>query len=399
MAAPPLPFRKRVPLALLSLAAATAVWLPALGLLYRPSVRPYFTPRGIAPKARKLAARHLRLWTEPRLRERELARMRGSNAEWDFMGRTFLVLALSNMALAEPAREAECLAVVDRVIDETLRLEREKGLFHFLMPYARGRPFVQKPARSQFLDGEIALMLAARRAVAEKAAYKPLLAERVGLMAARMTQSPVLCAESYPDECWTFCNAVALAAIRMADHLDGTDHSALFRQWLATAKEKLLDPETGLLVSSFSLRGRVQDGPEGSTIWLAAHCLQLVDGTFAADQYARARKELGRSLLGFGYAREWPRSWRGPQDIDSGPVVPVLEASASSSGLAFIAARAFGDREFYAGLLASLEFAGMPVERDGALTYCASNQVGDAVLLYSMVLGPLWAKVKAGGAE
>ena len=40
---------------------------------------------------------------------------------------------------------------------------------------------------------------------------------------------------------------------------------------------------------------------------MTAHCLQLIDEEFAADQYRRARKELGRELLGFGYAREWPR--------------------------------------------------------------------------------------------
>ena len=40
------------------------------------------------------------------------------------------------------------------------------------------------------------------------------------------------------------------------------------------------------------------------------------------------------------------------------------------------------------------ELTGFP-ERDatGALRYAASNQVGDAVLLYSLTLGPLWAEV------
>jgi hypothetical protein len=29
--------------------------------------------------------------------------------------------------------------------------------------------------------------------------------------------------------------------------------------------------------------------------------------------------------------------------------------------------------------------------------YCASNQVGDAVLLYASVLGPVWEKIQSGG--
>ena len=398
MAASQVPFLKRFLLGSLALAIAAAIWLPVLSAIYRRDPAPCFRKGGAVPeKARLLAARHLRLWTDPKLREREVQKMRRNNAEWDFMGRAFLVLALANMAIREPASKDTCLGVIDQIIDETLRLEREEGLYFFLMPYARRSPFVLRPARSQFLDGEIALMLAARRAVEEKDAYKAPLADRVTLMVERMKQSPVLCAESYPDECWTFCNAAALGAIRIAGFVDGTDHSAFLRQWVQTAKGKLLDRDTGLLISSFSLDGRPQDGPEGSTIWLVAHCLQLIDEEFAADQYARAKKALARRVLGFAYSREWPASWEGPMDIDSGPVVPVLGASASASGLAFVGAKAFGDAPFFSRLQAALDLAGLPIERDGTLQYAASNQVGDAVVLYSMVLGPLWDKVKGDG--
>lgn len=81
-------------------------------------------------------------------------------------------------------------------------------------------------------------------------------------------------------------------------------------------------------------------------------------------------------------------------DVDSGPVIPLLDISAGSSGMAFLGAAAFDDRAYYRGLAASLMFAGLPVEREGGLKFCASNQVGDAVLLYSIVLGPLWEEVR-----
>lgn len=270
-------------------------------------------------------------------------------------------------------------------------------MYHFLMPYARKRPFVVQPPRSLFLDGEIALMLASRQLVEEKDAYRGPLRERVQEMVRRMEAGPLLCAESYPDECWLFCNSVALAAIRLSDQLEGTDHSAFFQKWLRTAKEKLVDPRTGLLVSSFTLDGRPQDGPEGSSIWMAAHCLALIDEDFAADQYRRARKELGRSVLGLGYAREWPVSWEGPSDVDSGPVIPGLEISAGSSGLACVGARAFDDRTYFRELQAALDFAAFPRQRNGRLRYCASNQVGDAVLLYAASMGPLWEKAGKRG--
>ncbi|MBI5547961.1 MAG: hypothetical protein HY901_29110, partial [Deltaproteobacteria bacterium] len=302
----------RILIGLLGLAVGLAVWLPAVHLPFHwlaPASE--YQGDGVPPRARKLAARHLRLWADPTSRARELDRMRASNAEWDFMGRSFLAWSLANMALRDPSTRADALAVIDRILEETLRLEKERGPEFFLMPYAKRAPFVMQPTRSQFLDGEIALMLAMRRAVEEKAEYKALLAERVNWMVARMERSPVLSAESYPDECWTFCNTVALAAIRMSDHLDGTDTSALLRDWVETAKAKLVHPGTGLLVSSYKVDGTHLDGPEGSSIWMAAHALQLVDPDFARDQYQRARKELGVTMAGFGYSREWPASWNG----------------------------------------------------------------------------------------
>jgi len=181
---------------------------------------------------------------------------------------------------------------------------------------------------------------------------------------------------------------------RARDTLDGSDHSTLIRDWIAMAKQKLLHKESGLLLTSFTTELAPLDGPEGSTLWMVAHCLQLLDENFAREQYGIARRELGRTSLGFSYAREWPSSWTGPADIDSGPIIPVFEISAGSSGMAFIGACSFSDDRFLSGLATTLQFAAFPSRKDGQLKYCASNQVGDAALLYAATLGPLWQKAK-----
>jgi hypothetical protein len=387
------PTLRRLGQALVCLVLATAIWLPCVHFIFAAKPSDYLSAGRISPKAKALAAYQMRLWTDPALREVEIRKMRASNAEWDFMGRTFLVLALGNMAMREPADKAQYLEVMDHIIGETLKLEEERGTQFFLMGYANEGTFVQKPPRSLFVDGEIALMLGVRRLVEEREDFRPLLTERVRVIVERMRGGWVLCAESYPDECWMFCNTAALAAVRIADVLDDTDHSDFINDWLAKAKAKLVEPGTGMLISSFHMNGSVKDGPEGSSIWMSAHCLQVVDKSFAQDQYDRAKKELARSVLGFGYAREWPVSCVGSVDIDSGPIVPVLNASAGSSGLALMGAAAFGDIDFFRTLCASLNLGGFPVQRNGALKYSASNQVGDAVMLHSMTLGPLWQKV------
>jgi hypothetical protein len=337
----------------------------------------------------------VKLWSDDALRSAELDRMRQSNAEWDFMGRSFLAWSLANLALREPEHAEAYLPVIDAIIDETLALERERGMHHFLMPYSRRGPFLLEPARSQFLDGEIALMLAHRLVVADRDDYRAELVTRVDAMVARMERSPVLSAESYPDECWTFCNTVALAAIRGADALTGSDHSDLARRWVEVAREKLVDPKTGLLVSSYTLAGEPRDGPEGSSLWLSASMLQLVDETFAKEQYDLGRAALGRTALGFGWAREWPDTHAGSVDVDSGPIVPLVEVSAGSSGLAFVGAASFGDHDWTQALHTTLDFAAFPVDDESGLRFAASNQVGDAVVLYALTLGPAFAAFRA----
>jgi len=382
---------------LFALLLAAIVWLPSIHFLYKPDISEYRNNQEVPSKARMIVAWHLEIWTNSVLQKLELQKMQKKNPEWDFMSRTYFVLALANIALVDKKFEQKACEIIDFIIDNTIEIEKKKGIYHFLLQYGHYDSWELNPPRSIFIDGEIAIMLAARRLISEKPSYKLLLAERIELMIFRMKQSPVLSAESYPDECWLFCNTVALASIRMADALDGTDHSKFLSSWVDIAKMKLTDSKTGILISTFDVKGKpilCGFGPEGSTIWMACHMLQIINEKFAEDQYILAKNELFRSIFGFGYSREWPASVMGTADIDSGPIIPYVNASASASGLALIAASGFDDTKTFSTLITSLNIAGFPIEKNGKLYFQAGNPVGDAVLLYSMVEGPLWDKVK-----
>lgn len=324
--------------------------------------------------------------------------MRSVNPEWDFMRRTYVVLALANQALAAQGSAdkevPEKLAQIDALIAATLRDESARGQAHFLLSYAGAKPWVDPDAKSIFVDGELLAMMSARNMVARDRRWEDEARMRAERIERSMRRSPTMSAESYPDECWTFCNTFALAALAMFDRALGTDHRDLSAKWIARAKEKLVDRETGLLVSSYTRDGKVLDGPEGSSIWMSAHNLLFVDEDFARDQYARAVKELRGGFVGFGWAREWPASTASPrEDVDSGFVVPILRASSGSSGLAILGASAFGDGVYRGELLASLELAGEPSATHDR--YGLSNPVGDAVILYSLSFGPLWERTRS----
>lgn len=323
--------------------------------------------------------------------------MRLSNPEWDFMHRSFYVLSMANLALRRPQERQTYLERMDRVIDETLEIERSNGHHYYLLPYSTRAEFRFEADRSLFVDGELLVMVAARQLVEHRDDLQPDLERLTVRVVEQLSGGPVLSGESYPDECWSFCNTFALAGLELARAAGGADHRQLARRWVDVAKERLLDPESGLIVSSYTWDGRHLDGPEGSTLWITLHNLLLVDEQFARDQYEIAKAELGHDLLGFAWAAEWPSSWQGPADVDSGPIVPVVDASAGSSGTAFVAARAFHDEEFLEGLLTTLDFAAFPSRDEVGLHYAASSPVGDAVVLYGLTQGPLWER--AGGAS
>jgi hypothetical protein len=65
----------------------------------------------------------------------------------------------------------------------------------------------------------------------------------------------------------------------------------------------------------------------------------------------------------------------------------MVHANAGASGMALIAARAFGDDKLLRQLLTSLELAGFPAEDDSGRRYLAGNDLADAVVLYALAGG------------
>ena len=351
---------------------------------------------GLDPIAVPMANALEEVWRDVPEESEGVAPMRQVNPEWDFMGRTFFVLGEANLALRVPERRTRCLEVIDALIADTLAMEARHGMGHYLLPYHADRPWVEQPPRSVFVDGEIALCLGARLLVEDDAALREVFRKRASLIAGCMERGPVLCAESYPDECWIFCNSAAMAALRMAEVIEGTDYGDLRSRWMDQLKGRLIDPETGMLISTFHYDGTPHPagpGPEGSSIWFAAHMLQVIDPEFAQSQYRLAREHLGRTVFGFGYSKEWPTMALEAVDVDSGIIVPLLGASASASGLALAAAAGFGDRDFYRGLRTSLELGAFPERDDEVATFLMAGAIGDPVIFYSTVVGPLWEKL------
>ncbi len=330
-------------------------------------------------------------WSSGTAGTRVLA-MRSLNPEYDFMSRTFLVMALADEALADPHTKVENLALMDTIIARTLEMEDRQGQSHWLLSYWRPEGTVGT-GRSLFVDGEILVMVTARRLVADdRPELRAETTRRSEQVRANLGSGglPGL-AESYANEGWLFCHAMALLGLRAEEVLDGVNNQDLFATFARTARDRLTDPRgSGMLVSSFTMDGSPDDGAEGSSIWFVASALHVVLPDLAREQYRHARHELGRSVLGLGYSREWPAHQSYVQDVDSGPLIPILEASTSASGFALAAARVHGDTRWTRQLDDALGAAEALLRVSPALTEWAGNPVADAVIVWGQGVGPMF---------
>lgn len=317
--------------------------------------------------------------------------LRSMNPEYDFMARTFTVLALADHALTTPDSVDDDLRVIDTILRDTLRYDDPR---HWLLPYADASPW-RGDGHSLFVDGELLVMLGARRLVRDDSPeWQAETQRRAAAVVANLERNdPLPLAESYPNEGWTFCHTMALVGLRMHEVLDGADHHAARDAWVAFARERLVDPDSGLLISEFTMDGAPQDGPEGSSLWFTTVALRLIDPALADAQYAGAKQALGGTVFGWGYAREWPAGSRRYVDVDSGPIVPIINASASSSGFAIVASQAAGDDDWNRALVHALAAANAVMTVDPSLAAAADNAIGQSVIAWGLGFGPLWARV------
>jgi hypothetical protein len=227
-------------------------------------------------------------------------------------------------------------------------------------------------------------------------------------------RSPFLMA--YPGQSWPVDSVVAMAALRTVDRAAGTDHGPLIDRWIARAGE-LVDPGTGLLPHvTDPVTGAMVQGARGTSQAIIQSFWAIVDPAGAPAVYARFREHFVTSVLGVVGIREYPGGVDGAGDVDSGPL--VLGVSASASTVAIGAARANGDTGLAAALTQEVEALngdrivaypfGLVPPADGFAAWARSVPVGAAheqpgpavwwplwlALPWSVVIGAWWLVIR-----
>lgn len=194
----------------------------------------------------------------------------------------------------------------------------------------------------------------------------------VAALARRIDASPSGLIETYPGERYVPDTVVVMAAVAQFDACVGQPrHAALIARWLGKLRAQWLDPDNGILVFAPGEAAR------GSGAAWNSFYLPFIDEAFAADQSARTWATFGDTALG-GWLhglRERPVGDERAGDVDSGPL--VMGISASATGFALADATLRGRRAEQRGLLRTAELVGLT----WGGRYLTAPLVGDAIVL------------------
>lgn len=192
---------------------------------------------------------------------------------------------------------------------------------------------------------------------------------------------------AYPGQAWPVDSVVAIAALRLHDAMLPPRYTDVVGDWLAAARTRL-DPATGLLPHRVDPQtGALLEGTRGSSQSVIQRFLVDVDPTWARGQYLLFRRQFVVSPMVVVGVREYPPGEAGLGDVDSGPLIGGVSASATVVTLG--AAQVHGDRTLAAPILHQSEGLGFPVEVGETKRYALGVlPVGDAFLVWSKSARP-----------
>jgi hypothetical protein len=223
--------------------------------------------------------------------------------------------------------------------------------------------------------------------------YEDFLRQQVESLTKELDESPFGLLDDYPGQCYPVDIVPAIAAIKRADAVLGTDHSEFVKRAVRGFEDTRLDESTGLpayVVNSKT--GRAEDSARGVGISYMLIWAPEIWPETARDWYGKFEKYFWKQNKWIAGFREFPPSVDLKRfiflDVDSGPVVGGYGAGASAFGIG--ATRAMG-RFDHAYPLAAEAIAGSWPLPNGTLLFprALSNMsdapyLGEAALIFAL---------------
>ncbi len=223
--------------------------------------------------------------------------------------------------------------------------------------------------------------------------YEPLLRSQVESLAAELDASPHGLLDDYPGQCYPVDIVPAIAAIRRADAVLGTDHTEFVARAIRGFQDTRLDEHTGLPAYVVSSRtGKARDSARGVGLsFMLIWAPELWPET-AQQWYQKYSDQFWQEDRWFAGFREYPEDievpWFTMNDVDAGPVVGGYGMAASAFGVG--AVRTMGDAACARQLAAEGLVAAWPLPNGTLLVprllsnFSDAPYLGEAATLFAL---------------
>ena len=285
----------------------------------------------------------------------------------------FFTWALTGLAagnLARAGRDPQShLALLERVIAETGN-PVVAGRFgtNDLLPHGT------------FYHGWRLLLLVDRAALTGDAAQLAEVSSEARAIAGALDENPL--PSSYPGSAWPCDVVVALAAVHRASRIvEVPGLAGVTKRWFE-AMDAHRDPSNGLLIHQ-----RGESRARGASQSLIQVFLPDIDPERAAREWGIYKQAFLSPTLGLVGIREHAHGIDAPGDVDSGPLINGVSASASAVTLA--AARRHGDVELATVLDREADLLGLPLPAGSGTAFAFGLlPVGDAFVAWARSVSP-----------
>jgi len=164
---------------------------------------------------------------------------------------------------------------------------------------------------------------------------------------------------SYRGHAWPADAFVCLASLSLHDKLFATQYSHAIADWVFHAKANV--DSVGLIPHAvYASSGRPLQSSRGSSLSLMLIFLKSIDKDFALQQFKLYQKYFVDTRLGLQGIREYRSGDYGIGDVDSGPVIFQMGASATIVGMGTNAL--YDEHKTSSTIRNSVEAFGLPIE-------------------------------------
>lgn len=302
--------------------------------------------------------------------------------EWALYSCSMLSAALTNISNLYPETREDNLMYIDRLINIVMSPELRK---YDMIRWSED-PLNSLEGNNSHVSylSHLAWMISGYKKIGGNDKYDKLFSSLCECMNRRLLQSPGLNLATYPGEpIYVPDMLVAIVALQQYSELNNGKYGSTVKQWLANAKKRWCDKETGLLVSFLEENGdQIKNAPiKGSYSALNCYYLTLIDKTFALDQYIKLKQHFWKDSIVSGLKEYHNKRCYIGIDIDAGPI--IFELSPSGTAFAIGSASYFKDHDIRKKILRTAEIAGHSIIWDNKRHYLLANValVGESIML------------------